>query len=188
MKKPSEKTSLPPPGPDRAFPREGALLALPDGRTALGLGPFLARKAPLPGKPAFFAPDFFLRDETPWRHPARFMVLAPEEAARLLPPPPEGKPAWRPPDPAPFFQAFGELQEEFLGGRLAKAVPLVFEEAPLPPEWTDRLPGLALRALQARPPSRAYAFWEGEAGLLGATPETLFQEGPGGLAHTMALA
>ncbi len=169
-------------------PRPGALLALPDGRVAVGLGPFQAAKAPLPGKPAFFAPDFFLRLEAPWKHPAEFHLLTPEKAAHFLPPPPEEKPSWKAPDPAPFFEAFRELQEEIRSGRLAKAVPVVFEEAPLPPGRARRLPGLALRAFQAPPPSRAYAFWEEESGLAGATPETLFRIEADGTARTMALA
>ncbi len=164
------------------------MLAFPGGRVALGLGPFEARDAPTPGKPAFFAPDFFLRDRSPWKHPAAFRLLDPKDLGKFLPPPPEGKPAWHPPDPALFFQAFRDLQEAIRSGRLSKAVPILFQEAPVPAGWTGRLPGLSHRALQAPPPSKAYAFWERDAGMAGATPEVLFRVAPDGKVHTMALA
>ena len=169
-------------------PHQGALLVLAPDQVALGLGPFLEAPAPLPDRPAFFAPDFFLRDPKPWKHPASFQVLEPGEAEALLPSPPQGRPAWTGPGREGFFQVFQDLKARIARGELAKAVPVVFETAPLPQGWRSRLPGLAGRALRSQAPGRPFAFWTEEGGLAGVSPEVLFRIEPGGRVHTAALA
>ncbi len=167
---------------------QGALLALSRERVALGLGPFQAKAAPDPDRPAFFAPDFFLEDPAPWKHPARFRIAPPEEILEHLPPLPEIDLSWSPPCREAYGETFRDLKTRIEKGLLEKAVPLVFQEAPLPPESPSFLPGLVRRALQAGTSGRAFAFWEEEGGILGVSPEVLFRIGADGLVRTMALA
>lgn len=183
-------------------PTQGALLCLPASRDAgrrvwMTQRPFQRAALPQPGQFSIYAPDFFLDTSTPW--------LLPEDPAgpgwigeftahdlsrRIAARPDESLPrrslCWLPPRRDFFEECFGDLQAHFQSGRLTKAVPVFFEQAAsaTDPSQIAHLLAALLRAPETLMP---YGYWSAQGGLLGASPELLF-EVQGGVLKTMALA
>ncbi len=184
------------------MPPSGALLSLPLGagksRQVLWAQGGLRRSAaPQPGGFSVYAPDFFLDNPQPWllpqdsADPQAVQVLAADTLAAGLAPFAAASPSssmfdWTPPLLAEFDEAFRDLQAHFRAGSLRKAVPVFFEQAHvrLSPAQTVRW---ILAALQAPQSLLPYGCWTEEGGMLGASPEVLFEVHQGTL-KTMALA
>ncbi len=184
------------------MPPTGALLGLPPRsnvpRQVLWARGGLRRSAaPQPAGYSFYAPDFFLDSPQPWLLPEDPAGLegvqqfsAQELIARLAPSADASLPAdaqqWHGPERMEFDQDFGNLQARFRAGDLRKAVPVFFEHAdgPVPPAQTARWIGSSLHAPEMLLP---YGCWTEAGGMLGASPEVLF-EVRGGTLKTMALA
>ena len=91
---------------------------------------------------------------------------------------------WKGPSRGSFDKTILDLRKEFSNGSLQKAVPVVFETANVV-EGFHR--NAFLNLLSWAGPFHLYGFWNEGEGVLGATPEILF-EAEGRFLKTMALA
>lgn len=176
-----------------AFLAEGCLFLLEDGRAWIGWGEASPEREPREGRLSLYAPDFFLLDERPWRVYPRGALLEASalirELDRLAEPVPS--PDWHGSPFAQFAAAFDDIQHRLAEGSLTKAVPFIGRTATV--EFTlPRRAALLAHALRRCQGTalRAYGLWNAHEGMVGATPETLFEEHPGGppSLSTMALA
>lgn len=171
-----------------AFLQCGALLAWSDDRWIMAWGE--AEKFPHPhsDQPSFFTPDFLLTDPKPWRVYPHVAAVSPDGLAQYLTRENEepARRVWHGFDEAEFAVSFGKAQEAFRDGKLRKVVPVVFETSDLPLATNDRC--RALRAMANLPAGlMPYGFWDETGGVLGASPELLF-ENDGVEIHTSAIA
>lgn len=168
--------------------RDFAFVQTAPGRLFIGWGPFEQLPFRRPERPAFYVSDFFLDDPHPWRHPAEWEEVSVEEmAARFAP---DGYDApeieWDPPSRDDFARMFASAQEGIARGDFQKIVPVLFESGrfAVRGEWWryffSRLPLLP-------PGLTAYGYSYKSHGMIGATPEVLFQAEAHGY-RTMALA
>ncbi|MBU3664745.1 MAG: hypothetical protein FGM15_02535 [Chthoniobacterales bacterium] len=169
----------------RAFLQSGAVFAWSDDRWIIAWGDAEKSAEPDPGRPSFFAPDFYLSDTAPWRTYPGCAAVSPDTLAQQFDGG-ETTRTWRAFDAAHFAGTFDKAQAAFAGGELRKAVPAVFETSagPLDTDARQR----ALRALANLPSGlMPYGCWNDEGGILGASPELLF-ENDGIEIHAMAVA
>ncbi|MGA8164344.1 MAG: chorismate-binding protein [Waddliaceae bacterium] len=126
-----------------------------------------------------YFPDYFFSKRKPWSTYPSARELTIEELILELEqanPCPPASLEWKSRGDAFFSESFNDLQEHFASGRLTKAVPFVFESA----EHTMNPASLChslLSVLRYANHNRVYlyGFWNQEEGMLGATPEYLFQ-------------
>jgi len=166
--------------------RDFAFIQTAPGRVFVGWGPFEQMPFRRPDRPAFFIADFFLDDPHPWRHPATWEELSLEELAARFDDDGVPRVTWEPPSFDDFATLFASARDAMERGDFGKIVPILFESGRFSgrgPHWRwffERMTELP-RGLWA------YGFSYQNHGLVGATPELLFQ----GEAHgyrTMALA
>lgn len=169
----------------------------PDGQWLVGWGEmYRAAQAPS-DRPAFFLPDFFGDDPNPWWIPELFQEFTRNDLLKKWPPLASSAPSepgdrtprgwqWQDPAQALFNAEIGELLETIARGGLRKAVPIVMSEAARLPSESDKF---AWWAHTLHVPSRwiAYGGWWADEGLIGLSPEILFNSAPG-WTETMALA
>ena len=168
------RASLPEAEQIRAFLQSGAVMAWSDDRWFIGWGDAERSARPDNTPPSFYAPDFFLRDEKPWRIYPQAAAVSPDVLAHLLHRH-ETKRAWQPFDETAFASAFDKAMEAFRDGRLRKAVPAVFETSTGPLAVAER--EVALRAAANLPSGlMPYGFWDADGGMIGASPELLFED------------
>lgn len=173
-----------------AFLFSGAILSCDQSRIRVAWGE--PRRSAIPGaasEASVFAPDFFLKDEAPWRIYPHSAEISSEELRRGL-----GSRAsvssWSRsgPDPGSFLGSFERLQTRIAYGELRKGVPVVFEAHSGAPTG-EQIAGMILAAIAAAEHGgRVYGAWEKGQGILGLTPEDLFVLTPEGALETMALA
>lgn len=96
------------------------------------------------------------------------------------------KGSWQEPAQKDFVEALTQIQARITRGEIQKAVPVVFTRAQQKTGARERAKML-LKLLSAPDSLYVYGFWNSEGGLLGATPEVLFDYSSG-LLKTMALA
>lgn len=128
-------------------------------------------------KPAFFFPDFFLTDKNPWYYHEDTAILDDEEIIAFLALHQEEheKINWSNPYRPLFENSFKELQQLFHQEILKKAVLYVFDKFFHPLSQTQKLSALAHLIKNAQSESlTVYGFWNATEGMLGATPELLF--------------
>jgi len=170
------------------LPSEGFLLEYAPGRLLLGEGPLRRRTTAAPDRPCCFAPDFYLQDPTPWVEATRVVEITSDQLRRMLPPGPPPLVHWTEPDGDAYERAFGRVATELASGRLTKAVPILFEEG-IVADGADRLvPALVAGALDTGAPSLAYGIWTAAGGMIGATPEILFDRRDARRIQTVAVA
>lgn len=177
--------SLPDAAQIREFLARGAVMAWSEDRWIIAWGEAEKSSGPNAARPSFYAPDFFLRDEKPWRIYPEVSAVSPDGLAQLLSLN-ETKRAWRKFDDAEFGVAFAKVTDAFGEGRLRKAVPAVFETSrgALTAGERER----ALRAAANLPSGlMPYGFWDESGGMIGASPELLFED-DGVEIHTVAVA
>lgn len=164
--------------------RDQAWLVRPDGTAILGHGPFVPMDRPPEGGLAFYVQRYGLDDPAPWKVPAAVERLTADElAARLAT---GGEPAceWEEIDAGPFAGVFQEVMDSIRRGVFEKTVPVGVECGRL----TAGSPrDLAAAMTRQRFPRMAYAWFDGDRGFAGATPEILFSL-EGKRLKTMALA
>jgi menaquinone-specific isochorismate synthase len=162
------------------FLRTGALFSLPGGSLCAAWGdPKRAAEPQNNGLPAFYLPDFFLNDKAPWWHFPHFEEVSPAvltaelQALRLPCPTPV---SWTAPNFQQFVNAYDTLSSAFNAGTLQKAVPYLFTHTTMP-LTRDRLAAMLLSVMRKTEgfPLYLYGFWNGDEGMLGATPEILFR-------------
>lgn len=166
--------------------RDFAFVQTSHGRVFVGWGPFEQVPFRRPDRPAFFITDFFLDDPSPWRHPATWEELSIEELASRFEPAATPEIDWLPPAIDDFAPLFHSAREAMLRGDFTKIVPVLFENGRFLVRgdcWHSFLSRLA-----SLPPGLwAYGYSYKAHGLVGATPEVLFQGESHGY-RTMALA
>jgi len=174
----------------RDFLKAGGFLGHRPGRILLFHGPFTRAPTPPPDRPALYAPDFFLHEASPWHVPDRCEDLPLAELENRLgaaPAPPPNL-EWREPDRDAYSAVFESLHRQIESGWLVKAVPVVFATAHCPEPGRSLLPHLIRRASTAGDTSVPFGVWDAAGGLVGATPEVLFELAGDGVVHSMALA
>lgn len=176
-----------------ALLKSGAILGLDQDHLAIGWGDLSAHgEEPTLAGPAFYVPDFFLKDQKPWKTFESVVVLSRRDFLSELQ---KGASfeeggvfsvSWELPSEMRFFDSFSRLQEKIAKGLLHKGVPVVFEtgQFDLGPA---HLRGL-LSELLKLDRGRIYGFWSEGQGVLGLTPEDLFVRTSQGPLRTMALA
>ena len=183
--------------------RDFAFVQTAPGRVFVGWGPFEQLPFRRPERPAFYVSDFFLDDAHPWRHPAEWQEMELEElVAELLScsvagsrgcvtstTEQLGNPAtvveWQPPSFEEFSTLFLSAQAAMDRGDFSKIVPVIFEHGVL--HGGSPLIHLMSRLAMLPPGMWAYGYAYKNHGLIGATPELLFQAEAHGY-RTMALA
>ncbi|MEO8381716.1 MAG: chorismate-binding protein [Acidobacteriota bacterium] len=173
--------------------RDFAFIQTSPGRVLVGWGPFEQLPFRRPERPAFYVSDFFLDDPHPWRHPQEWEELTFEELATRF----ESEAAtdslggslgveWEPLPVEQFTPLFESAWAGMARGDFHKIVPVLFENGRVPRRgnWWHSLVG----HLAALPPGLwAYGYSYAQHGMIGATPEMLFQAEAHGY-RTMALA
>lgn len=179
------RASLPDAAQIRSFMERGAVMACSEDRWIIAWGEAVRSARPDGNRPSFYAPDFFLRDEKPWRVYPEASPVSPDALAQLLAPR-QAKRAWKPFDGEKFSNAFDKVTDAFRDGSLHKAVPAVFETSPGALTAAER--ERALRAAANLPSGlMPYGCWDESGGVIGASPELLFED-DGVEIHTVAVA
>lgn len=166
--------------------RDFAFIQTSPGRALVGWGPFEQLPFRRPERPAFYITDFFLDDPHPWRHPAQWQELTFEELALRFEEGDVPEVEWTPVSRDDFARLFDSAREHFERGEFSKIVPVLFENGRFARRgrWWRYL----TTQLAALPRGlHAYGFAYGGHGMIGATPEVLFQAEAHGY-RTMALA
>lgn len=156
-----------------AFLECGAVIAWSDDCWIIARGRPEHSAHPDPERASFFTPDFFLRDEKPWRIYPDASAVSPDSLAQLLG---DGVPErhWEAFDEGAFATSFGKITEAFRAGCLQKAVPAVFQTSRGALTITER--ARALRSLANLPAGlMPYGWWDEDGGAIGASPEILFE-------------
>jgi len=175
--------------------RDFAFVQTAPGRVFVGWGPFEQLPFRRPERPAFYVTDFFLDDAHPWRHPAEWEEMTVAELLSCLVA--EGRLAtqqlsnpatqidWQRPTLAEFAPLFQSAQAAMQRGDFTKIVPVIFELGTL---RHDGLLAHLLSQLTMLPAGLwAYGYAYKSHGMIGATPEMLFQAEARAY-RTMALA
>lgn len=186
----------------------GALISPRPGWFWIAGGDWRWRNSPSSSQLSFFAPDFFLTRPDSWLIPSEAYEVSAHELFELLldaaavdSKESPSRLMWVQPSPLEFEKSFLDLQNQFESGNLKKAVPVTFERArcKVSPEWICYSLLNLLKQLAADGAGknlRIYGVWgvpgtsqkQGNEGMLGATPEDLFEITPGGDVLTMAVA
>jgi menaquinone-specific isochorismate synthase len=145
----------------------------------------------VPGKAAFYAPDFYLSDPDPWLIPEYTMPMSWDELsahlARHTADPSFPRWSWTDPGYEQWKEVFAQIARRLQNSELRKAVPVVFERAQ--GELSEAALGSMLCKLGTlTQPVSVYGWWNFGEGMLGATPEVLFSMTEPGELRTMALA
>ena len=171
------------------FLDHGAVIALAEG-LLLGWGkPLrLSFDSLHPTAPAFYCPDFFLSQASPWRQYPQWDIISSSHLSKLL-----GEPLkvprcqWQSGGKEQFQRSFQGLQQMLQKGALEKGVPYIFSESSSLMD-KERLK-MCLKNLLAVTTGHLYGHWSPSGGVLGVTPETLFNyDFSANKVHTMALA
>lgn len=125
---------------------------------------------------SFYFPDFFLQSKKPWFTHEFTTEIKKDELLELLTI--DNKIShtsitWINIAKPKFQNAFEDLQTKFQSNILQKAVPYIFEESSGNLNLLQSLRSLLIYTKKY--PVFAYGFWSNDEGMLGATPELLFQ-------------
>jgi isochorismate synthase EntC len=170
--------------------RDFAFIQTAPGRVFVGWGPFEQLPFRRAERPAFYISDFFLDDVSPWRHPATWEELPVEEllarfAEEMVP-----EVEWEVPSLEDFAALFQSAQEAMARGEFHKIVPVLFENGRFvkrPPAESNWWRSFLSRLVALPAGLHAYGYSYNKHGMIGATPEVLFQAEAHGY-RTMALA
>lgn len=166
------------------FLNTGVIFSTLVGKVAIGWGKRSWGDRPeLSASAAFYFPDFFLESKTPWCHHEHTLEISIDELIQLLKNHPHVSDSfnaprvWQRTPKEVFTKIFHALESDLQSGRLLKAVPYIFESSVYPINTLNLKKALLsiLNALKNKP-LFAYGFWDTQSGLLGATPELLFQK------------
>jgi menaquinone-specific isochorismate synthase len=166
--------------------RDFAFVQTAPDRIFVGWGPFEQLPFRRSERPAFYVTDFFLDDVHPWRHPATWEELSFEEMAARFPEDDAPVVEWEAPSLEEFTRLFESAHEAMTRGDFNKIVPVVFENGRFARRgnwWRYFFEKLVLLP----PGLHAYGYSHHQHGMIGATPEVLFEAEAHGY-RTMALA
>lgn len=140
-----------------------------------------------------FFPDFYdLKSSLPWKGARTYFLTTQElrENCEIYLEKSHGefltKAPWVEPQIEDFEEAFKEIQKRIQSKVIQKAVPVVFARSAQTVGARERA-HMLLQLLNAPSTLYVYGFWQDGEGVLGATPEVLFEYSQG-LLKTMALA
>lgn len=158
-------------------------------------GPFSPVKTPNSSEISVFCPDFYEQDSHPFWWGAKEHRLTTQELrsfceaflrANPLSQGPLSKALWSEPHEADFATDLEVIQEKIKNKDIDKAVPVIFSRTAQTVTSHER--AQMIQTLTEAPETLyVFGFWQQGAGILGATPEVLFDYGHGVL-KTMALA
>src|SRR5215218_7301466 len=166
--------------------RDFAFIQTGPDRVFVGWGPFEQLPFRRAERPAFYVSDFFLDDVHPWRHPATWEELTVEELVSRFEPHDVPRIEWEPLSLETFTPIFESALSAMSRGDFYKIVPVLFENGRFTGrgDWWH----FFFNRLLALPVGlRAYGYSYNRHGMIGATPEVLFQAEARGY-RTMALA
>jgi len=166
--------------------RDFAFVQTSPGRLFVGWGPFEQLPFRRAERPAFYVSDFFLDDVHPWRHPAEWEELSVEELGSRFTGDDVPEIEWEAPSIDEFTRLYDSARSAMERGDFHKIVPVLFENGRFTKrgDWWRYF----LSKLELLPPGlRAYGYSYNRHGMVGATPEVLFQAEAHGY-RTMALA
>ncbi|MDZ4660971.1 MAG: chorismate-binding protein [Pseudomonadota bacterium] len=170
------------------FLQHGVIIATLPGKIHIGWGEMEWSATPFESKKAFYLPDFFLSTEEPWLHPQHTQEMGIHEfqkAMGFMEHPPQI--SWQAPSSLFFKEQFLFIKELITIGELRKGVPIVFEHGETETGILFKRYLLSHMA-QLDFPLRIYGYWDQTSGILGLTPETLFELKTPYQIKTMALA
>ena len=145
--------------------------------------PFYFQNKPHPSQLSFYAPDFFC-EEIPFIMSPFVWTFEPEELISYLSQKEEKH--CPPPWISPSFQYFQKVFDDFKANKkLIKAVPVFFAQSAWSPSFNKR--AFLLKNILKKKKGFVYGFWSKDSGILGVTPEYLFEK-KGRRIKTMALA
>lgn len=174
----------------RDFLNSGALIRLPSGKVRLWKGPFAPIKFEKNSIFSVACMDFFSAQSEFYKSSESVIETEVSTLRGLLQEQMDDSVFPASSFFLPSFEKFQESFQDILGrihrGELEKAVPVVFAESPLTPTPGQRARMIS-HALESHPGLYTFGFWDQTAGVLGATPEVLFQLKDHHLS-TMALA
>lgn len=155
-----------------SFLNDGAIYELSSGEIWIAWGK-KSLSEEFPSRPAIYAPDFFLEDPHPWCEWANWKKISRDELIKKIP---QGKPLkvdWNPLSQNDFQQSFQLSMNKINLGEIEKSVPVLFEIG------HSEVSGEALsfilhRLLKLNYPFRIFGMWSSREGIIGATPELLF--------------
>ncbi len=162
-----------------SFLQRGLVMSTPEGQLLMGWGKQSFNSQPNPqAAPSFYLPDFFLSNDQ-WITFECCEKVSKEGLLQLLQANTGQPPVscyWKNSGKETFFDQFYKLQQLLTSGALIKAVPFVAEESPgvLSQEQLIYSLKAALNYLQLHP-GYLYGYWDEDQGILGVTPELLFQ-------------
>lgn len=175
------------------FLYSGAILQESDTSWLVFWGDYQWMDKPDPNQPSLYAPDFFMKNQNFWLWFKNYARFSSAEIQQALEGRKEGEKIslkqlqlqweqmnsltwnWKSPEKQEFEQEFKQIHELFDKNQLQKAVPIVFSKSPIIPE-DFILKNLIHKLLLTSPGQHAYGFWTPEEGLLGITPEVLFEK------------
>lgn len=158
-------------------------------------GPFKPASAANSDEFTVFCPDFYeLHSSSLWRGARTYALSSPqlEEVLSLflqtssVHEAPLGKAPWQEPQQSDFASALQQIQNLISQNEIQKAVPVVFAKSKQTVTAHERAQ-LILNLISAPKTLWVYGFWQNGEGLLGATPEVLFNYSEK-ILKTMALA
>lgn len=176
--------------PSSLFPADSELdtvfIQIAPGRLLVGFGPFESRDVRDPEQPAFYINDFFLTSAVPWKRPARWAEM---DASSFAPAVQKSPPSisWDELPEEEFRSLFQAARNAIEEGLFSKIVPIIFQSG-LVDISPDSLAAHLLTRVARLPASlHAYGAFGGTRGVIGASPEILFQKENNSF-RTMALA
>jgi menaquinone-specific isochorismate synthase len=173
-----------------AFLNSGALIRLPSGKVRLWKGPFQFSEYSKNPVFSLACMDFYGSQLQTLQATGAVIETEVATLRSLLQAHTSDSPlaasSFLPPSFEKFQESFQAIQGKIHRGEIEKAVPVVFAQSPLVPTPSQRARMIA-QALEAHPDLYVFGYWDGSSGILGATPEVLFQLQEKNL-KTMALA
>lgn len=171
----------------------GSIVRIDENRYLIGWGTrtWLKQVHDSP-EPFFYFPDFFTQSSIPWFQHEKSAIVTDQEviaSLSLLSPSKADLFLWNNPHRQHFEETFVELQSWIHKGILKKAVPYVFEESEQRLNKVEILFALKkLLSYSKNYPLHVYGFWDQQEGILGASPEILFNYDPSGVVEVLACA
>ncbi len=170
------------------FLNSGTIFSLPTGELWLAWE-LKGQQSHAPAdQKAIYAPDFFLEEPLPWYTWVHWSKWDREKLLRELPPlPAQPEISWDPIHKKAFHETFHRSMEQILAGKIQKAVPVLLRSGQAQMDSSAVL--YFLHHLLTLPKElRLFGLWHHGEGILGATPEVLFELRNRTFLTTMALA
>jgi len=168
--------------------QNGTLFSLNSSEILVSYGAVTRSNKPIIG--GYYAPDFYLKSNEPWFKFEENHTLNKQDFLSQI-----SKSStniqtidfsWQMPSKEEFTKNFNHIQQEISKGSLNKLVPVVFEVSDISPS-SGQLLNFICELLKANTSQYIYGLWQNGEGLLGLTPEVLFNK-KGSLLNSMALA